>query len=156
MEYREIEKVTTQTNEVFYLEDNQKYWYDVYIKERPELGQYKSRSDIDKRLWHSDTCIKIGPYIWKQYSISKDACRSHEYDYIPTLEKPILPGKGFYINQFYNDLYYIEEDYVNKYEKLRGFVFSKKCYVMHDLSKCIKIDEGMYRAMKGEFHVYLD
>lgn len=155
MEYREVEQLTTQTDEVFYLGDNQTYWHQVYIKERPELMPYKCCENVETKTRNSKRTIIIGPNIFKECSIDKDSCKSHEYDYISTLAETILPGKVFYINQFCNDTYYIEEDFINKYKELKGLVFGKKYYVVHDMSNFIKISEGMYRSMKHEFYVYV-
>lgn len=155
MEIREVERVTTQTDEVFYLGDLRTYWFNVYIKERPELMPYKNSKYIETRVMHQE-CIDIGPHLSKAYFIHKDSCKFHEYDYIPTLEKPELHGQVFYIFQFYNDLYFVEKDYVHKYKEIQGFVFLKKLTIMHDLLFFVKIAEGMYRNMKREFYVYLN
>ena len=152
---REVLKVITKTDEVFYVGGLRTYWYDVYSKERPELIPYKSK-DIDISDMNRDTCMVIGPYVSKSYSMHKESCKSHEFDFVKTLEKPVPPGKVFHIYQFYNDLYYIEDDYINKYKNLQGFVFLEKTIVMHNMLHFVKEAEGMYREMKGEFYIYLN
>jgi|GEM_PF-2750719 len=151
MENPSLVKVTTQADEIFYIGDHRTYWLDIYVKERPEL---KTPHKSEELVMNWDPSIRIGPDLLKACFIHKDSCKSHEYDYISTLEKPVSSGKVFHIFKFCNDIYYIEEGYEKKYKDLQDFVFLEKIQIMYDLLLYVKEAEGMYRPMKREFYVY--